>query len=218
MKRIIFLAVFFGFYNGLQAQYGTGDYNHIGLSAGINQMSLYTSNFKTSPAMGWVGGMSVRGNYYNNFAMEFGMQFSESKFKVGSFSGSTPQDVEMKIMAVQVNLLLCYKIAGSNFSLDVGPVLQINSKLKYDAIAQDNIVDGIPGLRIKNLEKVAPINANIKAGITGGFENIRLGLYYQYGLTNFLNNLNKQEEIKAVTSEKLKGNLGIISGHIVVYL
>jgi hypothetical protein len=115
-------------------------------------------------------------------------------------------------------LLLCYKIAGSNFSLDVGPVLQVNSKLKFDGADGNNSIAEIPALRMKDIEEVTTINANIKGGISGGFDNLRVGVYYQYGLTNFLNNLNKQEEIKIITSEKLKGHLGIISAHVVVYL
>jgi hypothetical protein len=218
VKRIILIAFFCTIFNNVQAQYGRGDFNHIGISGGVTQMSLFTDNFSTSPAMGWVGGLSVRGNYYNNFAMEFGMQFTESKFKLTTLNGLTPKDVDMKIMAVQVNLLLCYKIAGSNFSLDVGPVLQVNSKLKFDGADGNNSIAEIPALRMKDIEEVTTINANIKGGISGGFDNLRVGVYYQYGLTNFLNNLNKQDEIKAITSEKLKGHLGIISAHVVVYL
>ncbi len=57
------------------AQYGRRDGNRIGISAGISQTTLFTINFKASPDIGFAGGLSVRGNYYNNWSMIYGMQF-----------------------------------------------------------------------------------------------------------------------------------------------
>ncbi len=217
MRRYFFALVLLALTTNVSAQYGKGDYNHIGVSLGLNQTDLYTSNFNIKPAMNWTAGLSMRGNYYNNFSMVYGMNFTENKFSIETFSGISPKEVDLKMMAVQVHLLLCYKIGGGPVSLDFGPVLQVNSKLKFNSSDENNFIVGNELLRVQDIEDINPINFNIHAGITGGFENIRLNLSYQYGVTNILNNLNKQEEVVLLADGKLKGNLGIIAGNIIFY-
>jgi len=80
MKNFCFIALFV-FCSSLGfAQYNYRDSNRIGLSFGINQFSLNTKNFQTKPGSGWNGGLSVRGNFYNNWDMVYSMQFSENNF------------------------------------------------------------------------------------------------------------------------------------------
>ena len=76
MKRYFLALVLLGFTSIVSAQYGKGDYNHIGISLGLNQTNLYTDNFSVKPAMNWTAGLSMRGNYYNNFSMIYGMNFT----------------------------------------------------------------------------------------------------------------------------------------------
>ncbi len=217
MRRYFSALVLLTLTTNVSAQYGKGDYNHIGVSLGLNQTDLYTSNFNIKPAMNWTAGLSMRGNYYNNFSMVYGMNFTENKFSIETFSGISQKEVDLKMMAVQVHLLLCYKIGGGPVSLDFGPVLQVNSKLKFNSSDENNFIVGNELLRVQNIEDINPINFNLYAGITGGFENIRLSLSYQYGVTNILNNLNKQDEVALLADGKLKGNLGIIAGNIIFY-
>jgi hypothetical protein len=217
MKRYFLTFVLLGLTNTVSAQYGKGDYNHIGISLGVNQTDLYTDNFAIKPGTSWTAGLSVRGNYYNNFSMIYGMNFTENKFSIETFSGNSQKEVDLKMMAVQIHLLLCYKIGGGPVSLDFGPVLQVNSKLKFNDSDENNFIVGNELLSVKDIEDINPINFNIYAGISGGFENIRLSLSYQYGVTNILNNLNKQEEVSALAEGKLKGNLGVIAGNIIFY-
>jgi hypothetical protein len=217
MKRYFLAIVFIITSLSVSAQYGKGDYNHIGISLGINQTNLYTDNFNVKPAMNWTAGLSMRGNYYNNFSMIYGMNFTENKFSIETFSGFSQREVELKMMAVQIHLLLCYKIDGGPVSLDFGPVLQVNSKLKFNDADENNFIVGNELLRVQDIEDITPINFNVYAGISGGVENIRLSLSYQYGVTNILNNLNNQEEVRALADGKLKGNLGVIAGNIIFY-
>jgi hypothetical protein len=44
---------------------------------------------------------------------------------------------------------------------------------------------------------------------------LRLG--YQYGVNNFFNNLNNNEIVPNI-GEKFKGNIGMASGHLTIYL
>jgi len=213
MKRYFLALVFLGFTSIVSAQYGKGDYNHIGISLGLNQTNLYTDNFSVKPAMNWTAGLSMRGNYYNNFSMIYGMNFTENKFSIET----SQKEVDLKMMAVQIHLLLCYKIGGGPVSLDFGPVLQVNSKLKFNDSDENNFIVGNELLRVQDIEDINPINFNVYGGISGGFENIRLSLSYQYGVTNILNNLNKQEEVALLADGKLKGNLGVIAGNIIFY-
>ena len=211
-KKLTLLLLFFatlGF-----AQYGNRDGNRIGISAGISQTTLFTNNFKASPGMGFAGGLSVRGNYYNNWSMIYGMQFFSNNF---SLESSFNQDIKYNIQGVQVRILFSYNVVEDHVSLDFGPVLQVNSKLKFNDSDENNFIVGNELLRVQDIEDINPINFNVYAGISGGFENIRLSLSYQYGVTNILNNLNKQEEVTALADGKLKGNLGVIAGNIIFY-
>lgn len=217
MKRYFSPFFFLCFVTVASAQYGKGDFNHIGLSLGINQTHLFTNNFNVNPGMSWTAGLAIRGNYYNDFAMVYGMNFTDNLFKVEANTLTGIKEVDLKMMAVQVHLLLSYKIAGSNFSIDAGPVLQLNSKIKFEEPDGELFIANAGLLRVKNLEEISPINCNAHIGLTGGFENVRLNLSFQYGITNVLNNLNKQDEVKLVTTEKLKGNLGILAANIIVY-
>ena len=100
------------------AQYGYRDGNRIGLSAGITQLGLTTSNFSTKPSSGWMGGLSVRGNYYNNFSMIFGMQFTESHFTIATKTPALQnRETPFKVMGAQIRLLSSISCAlDSNLS------------------------------------------------------------------------------------------------------
>lgn len=217
MKRYFSTLILLGLTSFAFAQYGKGDYNHIGLSLGANYTNLYTDNFNITPQMSWTGGLAMRGNYYNDFAMVYGMNFTENRFSIQTISGLSEKETNLKMMAVQVHLLLSYKISGGPVSLDFGPVLQVNGKLRSSASDENNLIVDNQTLSVKDIQEITPFNFNIHAGITGGFENVRLNLCYQYGVTNILNNLNKQEEVRLIADGKLKGNLGVIAGNIIFY-
>jgi hypothetical protein len=216
MKRY-FLSAFVLFYLSISAQYGRGDANHIGITLGANYTSLMTSQLETKPELSWLAGLSVRGNYYNNFSMVYGMHLTEQRFQVATINGFAQEDVNYKLMAAQVYLLLSYKIAGSFVTIDAGPVLQFNGNLQYNDRDADKRILGNELLKVSDLEKVSTFNALGHAGITAGAENIRFNVAYQYGFTNLLNNLNKQENISSLNTEKLKGNLGVVIAGIIFY-
>ena len=80
MKNYFFAVIFLLFASSIFAQYNYRDGNRIGISAGVSQTSLFTSNFDSKPEFGFAGGLSVRGNYYDNWSMIYGMQFFYNKF------------------------------------------------------------------------------------------------------------------------------------------
>lgn len=201
----------------LVAQSGFKDSNRIGIGGGVTQLSIYTDNFNVTPQTGWTGGFHVRGNYYNNWQMSFGMFFTDSNFSVQTRKAVAIVDTNYKLSAVQVYLMPGYVISQNHFNIEFGPVLQINDKLKIDKEDENNILVDQPALTAKDITDVTKINANVYAGINFGITNLRLRLGYQYGLNNFFNNLNNNNKVPQL-SEKYKGHIGIISGQLTIYL
>lgn len=207
---VLLLATTFGY-----AQYGYRDGNRIGISAGISQTTLFTNNFDASPGMGFAGGLSVRGNYYNNWSMIYGMQFFSNNF---SLESSLNQEMKYNFQGVQVRLLLSYNVVEDHVSLDFGPVLQINGKLKTDASNESRTIKGT-GLTANQIEDISPVSGNVYLGISAGSRTIRAVLFYEYGFTNILNKLNKDDALVALNNgDKFKGNLGTINGQVIFNL
>ena len=90
-------------------------------------------------------------------------------------------------------------------------------KLGIDKDDENNLLLDQPGLIAKDIVDVSKINANFYIGVNGGIKNIRARIGYQYGLTNFFGNLKNNDNVKLL-SEKMKGNIGLISGQITIYL
>lgn len=78
-KSILLIALLFSM--TLLAQRSRRDGNRIGISGGVTQTSLMTSNFNTKAVTGWAGGFSVRGNYYNDFSMVLECSSSKTNFQ-----------------------------------------------------------------------------------------------------------------------------------------
>ena len=199
------------------AQRGHKDSNRIGISGGLTQMSIFTNNFNVTPQTGWTGGFHVRGNFYNDWQMSFGMFFTDSNFSVQTRKVVSIVETNYKLSAFQIYLMPGYVISQNHLNIEFSPVLQINDKLTIDKADEANFLVDQPLLTARDITDVSKINANIYAGINVGFTNVRLRLGYQYGLNNFFGNLNKNDELPSI-GEKFKGNLGIASGQLTIYL
>lgn len=213
IKKISILLLFtttFGF-----AQYGYRSGNRIGLSAGISQTTLFTNNFDTKPEIGFSGGLSVRGNYYNNWSMIYGMQFFSNNF---SLESTLNQKIKYNIQGVQVRLLMSYNVVEDHVSLDFGPVLQINGKLGIAASDEDKIIKGTL-LKANQIEDISTFSGNFYLGCSAGNKIIRAVIFYEYGFTNILNKLNKNEDLEEYNNgDSFKGNLGTINGQVIFNL
>ncbi len=194
------------------SQYDYRDSNRIGISFGINQFTINTNNFQTKPGTGWNGGLSMRGNYYNDWDMVYAMQFSENNFSVVTNSGFITEDTNYKLSSVQISLMWSYKIVENHLSLEFGPLVQINGKLNVDKDQENNIISGT-NLLAKDIVAISQFNFYPVIGITAGFRHVRLNVSYQYGLNNMLGNLNNQN-----LGYSFKGNPGILNGNLIIYL
>ena len=188
-NTVLFLIILCCSFNS-NAQYQYRDGNRIGISAGISQMSLISSNFNATPGSGFMGGLSVRGNFYNDFSMTFGMQFFNNSFSLETVNSAfKEEDVKFTTEGVQVRLLLSYNIVENFLAVDFGPVLQVNGKLKLDKDNEKNTFPGAPLLKAEDIVDVTTINGNLYFGITGGSKVVKAVIFYQYGLNNFMNKL-----------------------------
>jgi hypothetical protein len=190
------------------AQYEYRDSNRIGISFGINQFTLNTNNFQTKPGQGWNGGLSMRGNFYNNWDMVYAIQFSENNFTVETNSGFiTNEEVNYKLPSAQISLMLSYKFIENHLSVEFGPVVQFGGKLTPDKGTENNTITGTD-LLVKDITNISKFNFYPAVGITAGGKHIRVNVSYQYGITNMLGNLNGN----------FKGNASIINGNLILYL
>ncbi|MDI9309194.1 MAG: hypothetical protein QM535_03165 [Limnohabitans sp.] len=220
MNKITKLALLFTV--SLFAQYKNKDGNRIGISGGVTHTSLTTNNFKTSPSIGWIGGLAVRGNYYNNWSAVFGMQFTDSNFILQAASPSSLtqiEDVNVKLSAVQVRLLLSYNVIKDHVSIDLGPVLQINGQLSVADKDKKNVLPLSPAVKVEDLLEVNKINGNAYIGFSAGTKRVRAVVFYQYGFNNFLSNLNKNDDLVSRNNNKMfEGHLGFLSGQLLFNL
>ena len=219
MNKFLLSVLFLFATSFVWSQYGRQDGNRIGISAGILQSTLFTDNFDSKPELGFNGGLSVRGNYYNNWSMIYGMQFFYNKFSIESTSlNSLEKATDFNLQGVQVRLLLSYNVVEDHVSIDFGPVLQINGKLNVATKDENNVLNGT-AIMAKQIVDVSPINGNVYAGISAGGKVVRLVVFYEYGFTNVFNKLNKNDDLKLLNgNEKFKGNIGMVSAQVLFNL
>jgi hypothetical protein len=215
MRNIFVLALLIVTFS-VSAQYGRRDSNRIGISGGITQMDLFSNQFNATPLNGWTAGFSLRGNYYNDFQMAYGMHFTDSNFSLQSVTGEA---IDYKMSALQIYLTGSYMIVENHLTVEFGPVLQINGELAIDEKDEKLLLKDAPLLFAEDITDVTKINGNAYVGITAGIKQVRLHVAYQYGFTNFMNNLNKDKELVLRNDDtKFKANIGLISGMITFYL
>lgn len=212
MKRLYFAFVFTLISITVFAQYEYRDSNRIGISLGVNQFSLNTNDFQTKPGTGWNGGLSMRGNFYNNWDMVYAIQFSENNFSVTTNSGFITEETNYELPSAQISLMWSYKIVENHLSFEFGPLVQVNGKLKLDHNNENNIITGTT-LLAKDIVDISTFNFFPVVAITAGVRHVRLNISYQYGINNMLGNLNNKN-----LGVDFKGNPGILNGNLIIYL
>lgn len=212
--RKITLTLFFIFVSMTAfSQYKYRDSNRIGISFGVNQFTLNTDNFQTKPDLGWNAGLSMRGNFYNNWDMLYTIQFSENNFSVATNTLTMAQeDVNYKLASAQVSLQLSYRLIENHLSIEFGPIVQVNGKLNMDNTEENNVIAGTI-LLAKDIREISNFNFYSTVGITFGIRHFRANISYQYGVNNMLENLNNNN-----LGVNFKGNPGILNGNLILYL
>lgn len=197
LKKLLFVTLFFLFIQHTQSQHNYDSYNRLGLTAGFSLFDLNTSDLTTSQGTGFMMGFITRGSFYNQFDLIYGISFLNNKIEILGSNPSNPldtQNIDYTIQGVQVNFLGSYNIVRHHLSIEFGPVLNINGKMKLNSDVLENyILDGYTALKAKEIQEISKVNFHIATGITAGLENFRLSAQYQFGLTNTLNKLNDKD-------------------------
>lgn len=215
MKKTFLSLTFLIFTTVVFAQYNNKDGNRIGISGGVNQSTLMGSNFTTKPGNGFAGGLSVRGNYYNDWSMIYGMQFFVNKF---SLESTLKQDIDYSLSGVQIRLLMSYNVIQDHVSIDFGPVLQVNGKMSISAADEAKTLNGTL-LKAKDILDISKVNGNAYVGVSAGGKVVRAVVFYEYGFTNIFGKLNSEDALTLLNGNKsFKGNIGTISGQIIFNL
>ena len=213
MKKIALTTVFILISIAALSQYNYRDANRIGITFGVNQFTLNTNNFQTNAGSGWNGGLSVRGNFYNDWDMVYALQFSENNFSVATKSFFLANEaVNYKLPSAQIALQLSYKLIENHLSVEFGPLVQVNGNFKIDSNKENNNISGTT-LLAKDILDISKFNFCPTIGITAGVRHLRVNVSYQYGLNNMLENLNTKN-----LGVNFKGNPGIINADLILYL
>lgn len=213
MKKLYFTVLLIFVVCSSFGQYRYRDSNRIGVSFGVNQFALNSKNLKTKADMGWNAGLSVRGNFYNNWDMVYALQFSENNFLVDT-KRFNAQDVAVnyKLPSAQISLQLSYVLVENHLSIEFGPIVQVNGKFKINFEDENNTINGT-SLLAKDIVDISRFNFYPSVGLTAGVRHFRFNVSYQYGINNMLANLNTKN-----LGVDFKGNPGIFNGNVILYL
>src|SRR5690606_4880834 len=107
--------------------------NGFGIMGGLTQFDILTDNFDTKSQQGWLVGASatvdIPHKWYN---ISYAIQLSENKIGINARPSNiilNEEEVEYKMFAAQLALLMHIKTFGSHLTIDVGPMLQYNDRL-----------------------------------------------------------------------------------------
>ncbi len=188
------------------AQYGYRDSNMIGVTLGLNQFTLNTSDFETTPGTGWNVGLSMRGNFYNDWDALYGIQFSEYNFKVATLNQTlNNRETNFKLPCANITFQLSYKFIENHLSVEFGPMVQINGKLAVATEDENYVIKGDEEYTVKDLTNIGNVSFYPLIGITAGVRNVRLNISYQYGINNMLGKLDAG----------FSGHASVINGNII---
>ncbi|XMO87921.1 hypothetical protein AAFN75_06425 [Algibacter sp. AS12] len=189
--------------------------NGIGIFGGVTKVNFNTDNFTTKEGDGFIGGLSatvdIPVKWYN---MSYGLHFSESTISImgrPTASSTTNEFIDYKLFAAQLALMMHVKLAGSYVTLDVGPMLQYNSRLEFEDKAQEGyFINNYDNLLAEDISNISQFNLNGAVGVTAGFKFVKLRAHYIYGATNILKKLEGENLDTTGGDSRFKGNMSML--------
>lgn len=189
--------------------------NGIGIFGGFTKVNLATDNFTTTEGDGFIGGFSatveIPHRWYN---MSYGLHLSESTISIlgrPTALSTTNEFVDYKIFAAQLALMAHIKLAGSYVTLDLGPMLQYNSRLEFKDNTQEGYyINNYANLLATDISNISQFNLNGAIGITAGFKFLKLRAHYIYGATNLLKKLESEDIDTSGGDSRFKGNMSML--------
>jgi len=214
---ILLVALTMCFVTPIFAQHGTYRIsNGFGIMGGITQYDIQTDNFITTKGNGFIGGMNATVDIPHRWHnISFGMQLSENHLEIAGRASSlgASQNIEYKLFAAQVALLMHVKVIENHFTIDLGPMIQYNGKLELEDKSQENyIIENYSFLTAKNITNISQFHFNGAIGASAGLKQFKLKAQYIYGFTNILNKLNdKDYDTSGSADNKFKGNQSMLA-------
>lgn len=206
LKILLFVTFSLFLFQHSAAQRNYQYYNRLGFQGGFTLFDISTSDLNTKQGTGFIFGFTTRGSFYNKFDLIYGINFLNNKIEIlgrNPENSSETQDIDYTIQGAQVTFIGSYNIVRHHLSIEAGPILNINGKMKLDSNKfEEYILDGYNELKAEEIQDISKINFHLAGGITAGLENFRISAQYQYGVTNMLNKLND----KNLENSNFKGN------------
>ncbi|MBX2827657.1 MAG: hypothetical protein KTR22_05815 [Flavobacteriaceae bacterium] len=197
--------------------------NHLGVQGGFSFFDINTNNFTTTQGTGYMMGFTTRGSFYNAFDLIYGVNFVQTEIGIlgrdlnDTQQGFFEQEIDYTIQSAQITILGSFNIIHKHLSLEFGPILNVNGKMKLKQDTFNNfILDGYDTLEAEDIQNVSRVHFYAAGGITAGLENFRLSVQYQYGVTNLFQRLNDLEDINE-PNVNFKGNPSTIIAMAIIY-
>ncbi|MCW5519931.1 hypothetical protein J1N09_08790 [Aureitalea sp. L0-47] len=222
LRNLTFVTFLLLFTFNTQAQRNFEGYNRLGLQAGMTLFDINTADLTTRQGTGFMGGFTTRGSFRGSFDLIYGINFFGNELEVlaintGDASNRNVEEyIDYSIQAVQINFLGSFNVVRHHFSLEFGPVLNVNGRLKMkneDNFGQYILAVDDAIIRANEIQDISKVNFRVMGGLTAGLENFRVWAQYQYGVTNMLKNLNDKELAK----NDFEGNSSTLIFGAVVY-
>ncbi|MEM7186883.1 MAG: hypothetical protein AAF466_09510 [Bacteroidota bacterium] len=216
LKKLLFVTITLFSIHNIAAQRNYDQNNHLGLTGGIGFFDIITDDFVTERGTGYGFGFTTRGAFYNQFDLIYGITFVQNEIGILARNLDDPtnqfqsQFVNYTMLAAQINFLGSMNIINNHLSIEAGPILNVNGKMKIDDEQFENfLVEGYDSLRSGDIQNVSRVHFHVMGGVTAGIENFRVGAQYQYGLTNIFNRFNDNADIQKPNG-KFEGNTSTI--------
>tara|TARA_Y100000815_G_scaffold69739_1_gene58675 strand:- start:1441 stop:2118 length:678 start_codon:yes stop_codon:yes gene_type:complete len=214
LKYILLVVICIGFVTKMNAQRRYKIENTIGLQGGITQFDIITDNFETKQGTGYIGGLTaavdIPHKWYN---LSYNIQFAENTVEISSRPSGTigsEEFIEYKMMMAQISFLGHLKLIKKYLTIDAGPMVQYNSKLKLDDESkEDNIITGYDNLSAKDITDISRFNVNGLVGLSAGTNHFRVRAHYIYGFLNTLNKLN-DNNFNLNNGDRFEGNQSML--------
>jgi hypothetical protein len=219
LKNFLFVTFFLFTFQLIVAQRNYENYNRLGLNGGFTISNISTDDLITTAGDGFIAGFTTRGSFRNNFDLIYGLSFVSEQVKVlakgvSPSNGINEQFLEYTVSGAQLNFLGSYNIVKHHLSVEFGPILQVNGKMKLQQERfGEYIIDGYTTLRAEDIQDISKIGLRAMGGITAGLESFRISAQYHYGVTNILNKLNDQ----SLENSNFEGHTSTILIAAVVY-
>ena len=216
---ILIFTVIFSVNVHAQRKFPPNSYNRLGIQGGISYGNLHSDDFSFKNRYGYTAGLSTRATAGKYMFFIYGVNFHEFRTGLETLHPVTlePEEIDFKATGVQINFFVGHKLIGEHLSFEMGPLIQINSKLSPEEGKEDYFLQEFD-LIASDIEKISKMNFSLAAGVSGGLPGVKLWMQYQYGLSNLFSKYNYDElREKDPAVPSLKANMRMVTAGLIVY-